>query len=180
MENIVYIDKYTLPNQISILEKEVRWENLQVARGESFMSDTQREYQYIKNGPVYKSIPFHPLVLEIMLKINNEFGYDLNVCFLNYYLDQTKALGWHADDSEPIDQSNPIAVISLGEKREIWTKPIDFKGVIPNEWRYPLNDGSLFIMPSGFQSSHKHKIPKGDRIMGSRISLTYRKWRTDY
>jgi len=114
------------------------------------------------------------------LKINNDFGYDLNVCFLNYYLDQTKALGWHADDSEPIDQSNPIAVVSLGEKRELWIKPFDYKGVIPTEWRYPLNDGSLFIMPPGFQSTHKHKIPKGDRVMGSRISLTYRRWRADY
>lgn len=176
--NPIYISKFTDKNQISILEKEISWETPQFARGECFMSDNSLEYQYIENGPIYKSTPFHFLVKDIMLKINNEFGYDLNVCFLNYYIDQTKALGWHADDSHPIDQTQPIAVVSLGEKREIWTKPMDFKGVIPIEWRYPLEDGSLFLMPSGFQSSHKHRIPKGDRQMGARISLTYRKWKS--
>jgi alkylated DNA repair dioxygenase AlkB len=143
------------------------------------MSFIPRQYQYIENGPVYDSIDMHPLVTELMDRINEEFGYSLDVCFLNYYADQKKALGWHADDSEPIDQTQPIAVISFGQPREIWWKPNDFKGVIPHEWRQLLGDGSLFIMPAGMQDTHKHRIPKGDHEMGPRISLTYRAWRKD-
>ena len=172
-----YKDGYVPGGKIDVLVNEIDWLDVQYARGECFMSDTEREYQYIKNGPVYKSIPFHPLVKDIMETINEEFGYELDVCFLNYYLDQTKALGWHADDSEPIDQTQPIAVVSFGEKREIWWKPNDFKGTIPEGWRQKLGDGSLFVMPAGMQDTHKHRIPKGDHVMGSRISLTYRAWK---
>ncbi len=55
--------------------------------------------------------------------------------------------------------------------------PNDFKGNIPNEWKQSLGDGSLFVMPAGMQNTHKHKIPKGDRKMDARISLTYRCWK---
>ena len=121
----------------------------------------------------------HPLVKAIMDQINEQYGYSLDVCFLNYYVDHTKALGWHADDSHPIDQTEPIAVVSFGEPREIWWKPNEHKGIIPHEWRQKLGDGSLFLMPAGMQYTHKHKIPKGDRDMGPRISLTFRAWRKD-
>ena len=159
------------------LLKEVNWVNPQQARKECFMSEVPREYQYIENGPVYKSVEFHPLIDAIMKVINAEYGFDLNVCFLNYYADQTKALGWHADDAEQIDQGQPIAVVSFGEPREIWWKPKAYKGTIPEEWRQKLADGSLFIMPAGFQNEYLHRIPKGDREMGGRISLTYRSWK---
>lgn len=164
-------------NIFDILSSKVEWVNSQSARMECFMSNIPREYQYIENGPVYSSIEFHPLVETFMQFINNEYGYGLNVCFLNYYLDEKKALGWHADDSIMIDQTDPIAVISFGQPREIWWKPNDFKGNIPDEWKQELGNGSLFLMPAGMQDTHKHKIPKGDRPMGPRISLTYRKWK---
>lgn len=173
----VYIPSYTDGGKVEKLISDVSWVNPQFARAECFMSDTPRQYQYIDNGPVYASISFHPLVKEIMMKINSEFGYGLDVCFLNYYLDHTKALGWHADDSEPINQAEPIAVVSFGQAREIWWKPNDYKGVIPEDWRQLLGDGSLFVMPAGMQDTYKHRIPKGDTKMGPRISLTYRAWR---
>lgn len=174
---IIYIDSFFEGGLVERFENEVDWSDSQFARRESFMSDIEREYQYIENGPIYKSKPFHPLVKEIMDKINQEYGYNLDVCFLNYYINQHKALGWHADDSHPINQEEPIAVVSFGEAREIWWKEFDYKGEIPLNQRQKLSDGSLFIMPSGMQSTHKHKIPKGDRNMGSRISLTYRAWK---
>jgi alkylated DNA repair dioxygenase AlkB len=111
-----------------------------------------------------------------MLKINAEHGYDLDICFLNLYLDQHKALGWHSDDSHTIDQTQPIAVVSFGAEREIWVKPKGYKGNIMDDWKQPLANGSLFIMPEGFQDDYLHKIPKNDRECGARVSLTFRKY----
>ncbi len=156
---------------------DIEWDNVQRARGECFMSDIEREYQYIKDGPIYKSRPMHPLVNQTMCMINSEYGYKLDVCFLNYYADKTKGLGWHADDSHPIDQTQPIAVVSFGSEREIWTKPMDFQGVIPDEWKTKLPNGSLFIMLPGCQSTHKHRIPRHHTDCGPRISLTFRSWK---
>ena len=175
--NIKYVKDYVDGEKIDIFKDDIDWGDVQYTRRECFMSDEPREYQYIEDGPIYESIPFHPLVKEIMGKINKEFGYKLDVCFLNFYKDQRKALGWHADDSHPIDQTQPIAVVSFGSEREIWWKPMDYKGEIPSKWRQLLNDGSLFIMPSGMQDTHKHKIPKHDRECGARVSLTFRCWK---
>lgn len=82
--NIQYFDNFVEGVKIDLLIKEINWVDDQFARRECFMSDIDREYQYIENGPTYKSLDFHPVVKEIMLKINREFGYNLDVCFLNY------------------------------------------------------------------------------------------------
>jgi len=163
---------------------EVAWIEEQERRRECFMAHQPTDYQYLpmEGAPVYHSGAYHPLVEEIEQRINAEFGCSMNLCFLNHYAHQRQALGWHADDADIIDQTQPIVVVSLGAVREIWTRPssivdgerVSHKGEIPHEWRYTLENGSVFIMPPGFQNTHQHRIPKGDREMDGRISLTYR------
>lgn len=157
-----------------MLLSECPWNNREVPRNECFMAGQALEYEYSKR--VYKSVDFHPFVLDTMLLINKEFRTNYNVCFLNYYKDEKQHLGWHADDSDHMNLAHPIAVISVGAAREIWVKPQEYKGVVPKEDRYLLENGSLFIMPTGFQLTHFHKIPKADRPCGGRISMTFRNY----
>jgi alkylated DNA repair dioxygenase AlkB len=117
----------------------------------------------------------HPKVLELMKKLNEDFGTEYNVCVLNYYADEKQHLGWHADNSPEQDLMHPIAVIAFGAERFIWTKKIGATGTVPDEDRYLLTKGSLFIMPGGYQDEYLHRIPKHDRPCGGRISLTFRK-----
>lgn len=125
----------------------------------------------------------------------------MNVCFLNRYEGERQHLGWHADDHPGTDHSRPIVSVSFGEPREIWWRALpcshcsgtrrlasmhgdDEKfdsyecptchGEKPEVHRQLLEHGSLFIMPPGMQQTHQHRIPKGDRKMGTRISLTFR------
>lgn len=172
---LVYIANFSLP--AVDIANEVPWVDETAARKECFMSDVTRQYQYLRNGPVYQSVPMQQLVGSIMDRINLLFGHKLNVCFLNHYSDQSKALGWHADDAEQIDQTQPIAVVSFGQARDIWFRLKGAKGVVPPEDRVLLGHGSLLIMPAGFQHTHEHRIPKGDRLMKARTSLTYRCWK---
>lgn len=44
----------------------------------------------------------------------------------------------------------------------------------PLDQRILLKEGSLFVMPVGYQDTHFHRIPKHDRPCGWRISLTFR------
>lgn len=57
--------------------------------------------------------------------------------------------------------------------KEGWTKapPGDKQ---PHDQRLKLEDGSIFIMPPGYQDTHLHRIPKHDKKCGWRISLTFR------
>lgn len=189
----------------------LKWITKRTARHEYFMSDVERTYTYGNKGTgneTYTSQPFSPKVKLLMDKLNTEFNTKYNVCFLNKYDDQFQHLGWHADDFEGMDPTQPIAVISYGAEREIWVKdkrgfecpickgqgPIISNGLPvyvcshqgckdgwvksiarqPETQRVKLEEGSLFVMPPGYQDTHLHRIPKHDRPCGWRISLTFR------
>ena len=143
-------------------------------RHECWMNDMSREYTYGSGRGVRTYVPnaWHPFVLDTLHLLQTEYP-GLNVCFINGYLDSKDHLGWHADDSPEIDQNVPIAVISFGASREIWFKPIEAPGSAGHE-SVLLEHGSLLLMPAGFQNTYHHRIPKADRVVGKRISLTYR------
>jgi alkylated DNA repair dioxygenase AlkB len=176
----IYIEKFISKSLYDKLKTEAPWINADAPRDECFMSLIPLEYIY-GHGFIrtYKSVDMHNDVKNIMEKMNAEMNTEYNVCFLNFYKSEKEALGWHADDSPEMDTTHPIAVISFGAERFIWTKEKSYKGVVPDGDKYLLNDGSLFIMPAGFQKENYHKIPRHDRPCGGRISLTYRKFKNE-
>lgn len=155
----------------------IPWVDRVQARRECFMSVHPRSYVYGSGRGVrtYRSVPMLPWVAEIMSKVPGT----PNVCFLNRYEGERNALGWHSDDSEDTDDTDPISVVSFGEPREIWWREIGATGVVAEENRQILEPGSLFVMPAGFQSKYEHRIPKGSRKMGARVSLTFRRMKSE-
>lgn len=173
----IYINSYIKDDLFDVLRSDVGWINKDAPRDECFMSPVPLEYTYGTGVTrTYKSLEMHPLVDGIMSELNKD-SCEYNVCFLNYYKNEREHLGWHSDDSPEMDPTHPIAVVSFGAERDIWVKMKGNKGNIPDEDKYTLGSGSLFIMPAGFQANHLHKIPKCDRVCGGRISLTFRRYR---
>lgn len=173
----------TAPPWVDLYDRllaEAPWVNLDGApRDECFMAlDPELTYSYGNSNQrrtrVYKATPMHPAVRELLARLNAG-GDRYNVCVLNYYRDQHRHLGWHADDSPEQDPAHPIAVLAFGATRELWVKPRGATGAVPEADRYALTPGTLFVMPPGFQDAMLHRIPKHDRPCGGRISLTYRK-----
>jgi alkylated DNA repair dioxygenase AlkB len=162
------------------------WIQVTDARLECFMSATTDTYTYGEGRGVrtYTPVPYSPLVADIQRQLNRDdigdcdYGkippYEYNVCFLNRYDNAAMQLGWHSDDSPGMDHDHPIAVVSFGQPREIWWREKTQTGVIPANQRQLLEHGSIFVMPAGMQRTHQHRIPKGDKPMSTRISLTYR------
>lgn len=164
---------------------EVPWLRETETRQECFMSDPIQTYTYGQGRGIrkYTSILFQPVVRDQMARTNAflaaefeaSWGF-LNGCFLNRYDNAHQHLGWHADDFDRMDQDHPIAVISVGEPREIWWRTFGHKGEIPDNQKQLLGHNSLFVMPPGFQLTHQHRIPKGGREMSPRVSLTFRRF----
>lgn len=155
----------------------LQWQTQRSARHEYFMSDTSRSYTYGNRGTgdaTYQSSPFTEMVGMMRDQLNKELGTAFNVCFLNKYDNEQQHLGWHADDFPGMVASEPIACVSFGAEREIWVKPKGETGLVPPEQRIKLEQGSVFLMPPGYQDTHLHRIPKHDRPCGFRISLTFR------
>lgn len=168
-------DKDTVFNH---LINDLKWLEVTDARKEYFMSDTPLSYTYGigKSARDYTSAFYSDPIREIQSKLNKDYNCNYNVCFLNRYDNAKNALGWHADDSLEMNTKHDICVISFGAEREIWWKEKSFKGEVPAENRQLLYNGSLFVMPAGFQENHFHKIPRCDRECSTRISLTFRNY----
>lgn len=161
------------------LDKEIVWDVRAGNRAESFQAlDLTKTYSYGKSDKVrrtYTASAMHPIVKCTLDNINKDYKTDYNICVLNKYENQRNSLDWHADDSPEQDPSHPICVISQGATRYIYVRENGYKGVIPEEKKFLLTPGSLFIMPPGFQETHQHKIPRHDKECGMRISMTFRK-----
>lgn len=142
-------------------------------RLEYYINQFQVPYTYGQGRGVREYLP-QPTTQEIRQLTSELKGLthaDLEVCFLNRYLDQSDHLGWHADDSPEMDDERPIAIISLGAEREIWFAPQnDLKSVT----KLKLAHGSLCLMQPGMQQAWFHRIPKAGFVCGERISLTFR------
>lgn len=158
----------------------VDWQRHTSARQESFMALQPTSYQYGAgpNARSYQSQPMLKEVEEMMGRVNETLSAlhlpSVNGCFLNLYTDQLQHLGWHSDNFVGMDDAAPIVVHSIGQAREIWFRAIGHKGEVPASDRLMLEDRSLLIMPPNYQRTHQHRIPKGDRAMGARVSLTFR------
>lgn len=179
-ENLYWID--TQGNALNILDNQVQWLNATEARQEAFHASRHAHplrYTYGSGSGrrEYLSVRETPYTSYIRNALCNEFDSDYNICFLNRYAHEKHALGWHSDDSPKMDPNHPIAVVSFGQPREIWWRPIGSRG-LDGVQKQLLGHGSLFVMPPGFQQVYEHKIPRGStQGQGVRISMTFRRWR---
>jgi alkylated DNA repair dioxygenase AlkB len=176
-----YAQDWGAPTDISVANLLVLpWRRDTHTRQECFMAHAPSSYQYGSGRGIrqYESIPFHEDVLKIEAAVNKllaQLGMPVsNGCFLNLYTDHTQHLGWHADDFVGMDHSAPVVVVSYGQPRELWFRENGHKGEIPDSNKQLLADRSLLIMPPGYQHTHQHKVPRGDRDMVPRVSLTFR------
>ena len=165
------------------LLEDTPWLDRTEARGECFMSKGGGiSYTYGQGRGVrtYTSCDYTFAVETVLSHVNvlmDKYGWGhMNGCFLNLYRHDRQHLGWHADDFRKMDHSCPVVVVSFGEPREIWWRKKGERGAVPAGNRQLLEPGSVFIMPPGMQFTHEHRIPKGSRNMGPRVSMTFRRF----
>lgn len=159
------------------LDAQVEWvQRGNTPRREAFYCKYPTDYFYgtAEYGRSYAANTNIPKALrDVWAHLELGYGVKYEACFLNKYEHAREHLGWHADNSDSIDDGRPIAVISFGAERELWFRE-NGKGGIENIEKLLLETGSLCLMLPGMQDTHQHRIPKADREVGTRISLTFR------
>ena len=165
------------------LTNELEWVRRDTTPRQEYYTDLHdRPYTYGKGAGVrtYPSQPFHEAIGSIQLHVIAKLGmlgypaaWTFEAVFLNRYINASENLGWHADDSDALDDARPIVIVSLGAEREIMFRPM---GSSDPEYitRTRLEHGSICMMLPGMQETWQHRIPKSDRQCGERISLTFR------
>ena len=146
-----------------------------VPRFEAWFNDVEAPYTYGAGNRARTYLPRRiPWVVSGMMdRLNNWASLDFNCWFVNGCVDQKDHLGWHADDSPEMDTKHPIAIVSIGADREIWFKPIG--GTSDDVTKVPTENGRMIMMHATMQEAWLHRIPKGSRSCGPRISFTFRR-----
>lgn len=185
-----------------LLRNKLDWERRSDApRSEYYCNDFPNSYTYGRGDGerTYQPRPYHPVIITIRKQLEEYTGYTYETVFCNYYRNEFDHLGWHSDDSPAMDDSKPIASVSLGQEREIWFRKIphvcyacngsgkydntgsptcsscDGSGKEENKIsKLKLESGSLCLMAPGMQDAWQHKIPKVGNKCGERISLVFR------
>ncbi len=125
---------------------------------------------YTYSNLTQTTVPWTPVLLEILTRLRNETGFTFNSVLLNLYRNEADSMGWHSDNEKELGTDPTIASISLGHPRIF-----QFKHVSRNlKTDILLENGSLLLMTGVTQSHWKHQLPKRRSIIGPRINLTFR------
>lgn len=111
-----------------------------------------------------------------------------NSCLINCYRDENDSIKLHYDNKEVFGLEPTIAIVSLGETRDIYfhrsvrsdcdenpSIKLDKKNKHLN-CKISLQAGSLLIMAGATQKYYLHEIPKSKEMLGMRYSLTFRSY----
>jgi alkylated DNA repair dioxygenase AlkB len=125
-----YTESFIKEHQAAFNElwKELDWERRdKTPRREYYANDVVVPYTYGQGAGVrtYEARPWHPRMKAIQAQVEALTGARLGACFLNGYENSRDQLGWHADDSPEMNDTLPIAIVTLGAKRDIWFCPRD-------------------------------------------------------
>ena len=101
--------------------------------------------------------------------------YDFNICLTNYYSSGKNFIGWHSDNEEK-GTIECIASFSFGAEREFCFRN---KGEQEMLTSVSLKSGSLLIMDRGCQENYEHCLLQNKEEKGSRLNLTFRKFKYD-
>ncbi len=168
-----FLSPWTADNLMTSLWDRIDWvRHDKVPRKEYFISRQGQPYTYGQGAGIrtYQPQPSTPMIDILWDYVQSREGVIFDVCFLNGYENGSDHLGWHADDSPEMDDDRPISIVTLGGGREIWFR----KNGTDEVDKLRLSHGSLCTMAPGMQDTHQHRIPKADRIVGKRISFTFR------
>jgi alkylated DNA repair dioxygenase AlkB len=139
-----------------------------VPRLECIYGDEGCDYLYSKSV-LLKPLPWTSALAQLRDKITAATGYSFRIVIGNQYRSGQDSIGWHNDSEASMGVNPAIASISLGSVRKFQIKPIGGK---PTD--FWLEHGSLLVMLPGCQSTHLHQVPKTNKVVSTRINLTFR------
>ena len=167
MEGIIHIEHFIdhPAGLFDILSTTVRWDERMTARKTASFG---KAYNYSQMAYPYQV--FLPELSLIIKQLEPVIGFEPNNCLINYYQDGKSKMGYHSDQTDILEKGTGIAIISVGETRNLKFRNIADQSVFIE---YELTPGSLIYMTQEIQTLWQHAIPKSDTNNG-RISFTFR------
>ncbi|MGY4515894.1 alpha-ketoglutarate-dependent dioxygenase AlkB [Lysobacter sp. HA18] len=161
------IDAATAERWFESLRSDVQWRALQREMYERTVEVPRLIASYPLASP---DVP--PAIGEILATVRTVVDAPFDTVGINLYRDGRDSVAPHNDTLHALMPGQPIALVSLGDVREMVITPKT--GIPGRRIRLPLEPGSLLVMSHASQSTHDHGIPKTRDTVGPRISLAFR------
>lgn len=170
----IYLDGVIILNDFNIggnslfskIKREINWD-LSIKSRKTASFGVPYDYSNIN----YDFTDFPNYLLEILNKVELTIGYRPNNCLINYYFDSQSKMGYHSDQIDILEPSTGIVILSLGSSRII-----RFKNKLDNSlFDLELNSNTLLYMTQETQKKWLHSILPSDDTDSERISITFRK-----
>jgi alkylated DNA repair dioxygenase AlkB len=161
------VDPATAAAWFDALLRDVSWRTLQRTMYERVVEVPRRIAAYdlpLADGPA--------ALAEAAWAVRAAVDAPFDTVGLNLYRDGRDSVAPHNDTLHALMPGQPIALLSLGDVREMLILPKP--GVRGRRIRLPLEPGTLLLMSHAAQYTHDHGIPKTRHPVGPRISLAFR------
>lgn len=118
---------------------------------------------------------FDSAVFRLMQAINEKYGYNLNSCLLNYYVDGSVIIGHHRDNCFNLKGGYDKAIVVSVSYYA--SRTMEFMSLNKKEIKkIKLDHGDILLMGPGCQKYYSHAITKDTKAEGHRINLTFREF----
>ena len=126
---------------------------------------------YTYSGLKVPAQPTPPMIQDLQQIVEETVGSKFNSVLLNYYRDGQDSIGYHADDEPELGVNPTIAGLSFGSIRSLCFRHNE---LAKRNFVVDQNHGDIVVMSGSTQTYWKHAILKTKRVVGPRISLTFR------
>lgn len=163
---------------LATLSNELLWQqefisiygkSIEVPRLVCWYGDNESIYRY--SGIVHEPIPWHPILQEIMKKLERFCHCSFNSMLANLYRNGNDSMGFHADDEKELGINPVIASLSFGSNRTFTLRHKKKQ----QKLKIQLGHGDLLVMTGSLQHNWQHAVPKTKKVIPPRINLTFRK-----
>lgn len=163
--------------KVKVFGKEYPLPRQQVAYGDPGIS-------YTFSGVTIPTLPWPEPVLSLREFLYSLKGIKYDFVLVNKYKNGHDHIGEHRDNEKELDPNYPIAAISFGAERTFILRHKDTrksgkdkKLIAPV--KIELEHGSVLFMNPPTNDIWYHSVPARKKILGARISLTFRKLRNE-
>jgi alkylated DNA repair dioxygenase AlkB len=139
-----------------------------------FFSDESIGYKY--SGQMIKSTSLSnaPVLQRLLPSVNQSLGTSFNGILVNRYINGNKYIGAHSDDEKGLDKNGRNMVVGLTYGPCIRNFRIRDKSSRKIVLDYLHEPCTLIVMEGDFQKVFTHEIPVQKKVLGDRISITFR------
>jgi len=97
-------------------------------------------------------------------------GKSVNYLSCVAYLNERDGMAFHQHGEDKVNPDQSVWVVSLGAVRAVNLRPVGCEDKSKYETIYPAH-GSLYIIPSAYNTTHEHEVPSSKTPCGVRVGI---------